>query len=266
MTGEGSVPIRAVLFDLDDTLVPEEMPDREALLAAAERARARFGVQAEEFAVTVDRRAVELWRTNPVLSKARDIGLGHLEGLWGRFDAADPFLGALRDWVPAYRRETWRGALLKHDIRDGAFSTEIGRAFQDERRARMTAFSDAAPVLARLRDDGYKIGLVTNGAPLVQREKLQASGLAGCFDHVVVSGDIGVGKPDVRVFQPALEGLGVRPEEAAMVGNRLERDIQGAKNAGILPVLIRRRGLSSGSGPSPEFEISSLEELPPLLG
>jgi putative hydrolase of the HAD superfamily len=260
------VAIKAVLFDLDDTLIPEEMPDRESLLAAAERARARFGVSAEAFAATVDQRSLELWRTNPVLPKARDIGLGHLEGLWGRFDAADPYLGALRDWVPAYRRETWRGALLKHEVRDGAFSTEIGRAFQEERRARMVAFSDAVPVLTRLRDDGYKLGLVTNGAPLVQREKLTASGLAGYFDHVVVSGDVGVGKPDTRVFQPALDGLGVGPGEAAMVGNRLERDVQGAKNARIRSVLIRRRGLSSGSGPSPEFEISSLEELPALLG
>jgi putative hydrolase of the HAD superfamily len=260
------VPIKAVLFDLDDTLIPEEMPDREALLAVAERVRKRFGVRAEEFATTADRRAVELWRTNPVPAKARDIGLGHLEGLWGRFDAADPFLGALRDWIPAYRRETWRGALLRHDIRDGAFSTGIGRAFQEERRARMAAFSDAATVLSRLRDDGYRLGLVTNGAPLVQREKLEASGLAGYFHRVVVSGDVGFGKPDSRVFIAALDGLAVGPEDAVMVGNRLERDIQGARNAGIRSVLIRRRGLASGSGPSPEFEISSLEELPALLG
>ena len=260
------MPTRAVLFDLDDTLVPEEMPDSESLLAAAERARTRFGIPADEFVATVNQRAIELWRTNPVVSKAREIGLGHLEGLWGRFDAADPYLGALRDWVPAYRRETWRGALLKHDIRDGAFSTEIGRAFQEERRARMVAFSDAAPVLAKLRDDGYKLGLVTNGAPLVQREKLEASGLTWYFDHVVVSGDVGVGKPDVRVFVSALHGLKAVASQAVMVGNRLERDVQGAKNAGIRSVLIRRSGLSSGSGPSPEFEISSLEELPALLG
>jgi putative hydrolase of the HAD superfamily len=258
--------IQVVLFDLDDTLIPEEMPDQEALLAACEPARAKFGLLPEDLARTATIRSFELWKSNPVYERSKDIGVGPLEALWGRFDAADPVLGALRDWVPAYRREVWRGALDKHGVKDGAFSTEIGRKFQSERRARISAFSDSAPVLGQLIRDEYRLGLVTNGAPLIQREKLDGSGLARFFDFMIVSGDIGIGKPDRRIFERALEALKVAPYEAAMVGNRLERDIQGAKNAGIRSILIRRRGLSSGDGPSPEFEIASLEELPALLG
>jgi putative hydrolase of the HAD superfamily len=258
--------IRAVLFDLDDTLVPEEMPDQEALLAASELVRAKYGEASENLVRTVTVRAYELWKSNPVYALSNEVGVGPLEALWGRFDAADPVLGVLRDWVPAYRREVWRSALEKHGVKDGGLATEIGRAFQSERRARMSPFSDSAPVLGQLIRDGYQLALVTNGAPLIQREKLDGSGLARFFDFVIVSGDIGIGKPDPRVFERALEALRAGPHEAAMVGNRLERDVQGAKNAGIRSVLIRRRGLSSGDGPSPEFEISSLEELPALLG
>lgn len=258
--------IRAVLFDLDDTLIPEEMPDQEAILAACELARAKYGVAPESLARTVTVRAFELWKSNPVHDRSDNIGVGAIEALWGRFDAGDTVLGALRDWVPAYRREVWRGALDRHGVNDGAFSTEIGRAFQAERRARISAFSDSAPVLGQLVRDEYRLALVTNGASLIQREKLEGSGLAGFFDCIVVSGEIGVGKPDPRIFAHVLEALKAGPGEAVMVGNRLNRDVQGAKNAGIRSVLIRRRGLSSGDGPSPDFEISSLEELPALLG
>ncbi|MBI4220847.1 MAG: HAD family hydrolase [Chloroflexi bacterium] len=257
--------LRAVLFDLDDTLIPEESPDREAVLAACDRARAKFGVPAAALAATVWSRARDLWKSNPIYAVSYEIGLGALEALWGRFDAADPVLGALRDWAPAFRREVWRSALMKHGINDGATATELGRAFQAERRARITAFSDSEPALSWLKEE-YRLGLVTNGAPLIQREKLEGSGLSVHFEYVIVSGDIGIGKPDPRVFQGALKALGALAEEALMIGNRLERDIQGAKNVGMKSILIRRPGLSSGSGPSPDYEISPLDELPALLG
>ncbi|MBI4306208.1 MAG: HAD family hydrolase [Chloroflexi bacterium] len=259
------MPIEAVLFDLDDTLIPEESPDREAMLAACDRARPKYGLPGEELATTVWRRAEELWKANPVYALSREIGIGPIEALWGRFDAADPVLGALRDWTPLFRRELWRSALMKHGINDGAIATELGRAFQAERRARITAFSDAEPLLASLKDR-YRLGLVTNGARLIQREKLEGSGLAAYFDYAIVSGDIGIGKPDARVFHMALSALKAMPEDAVMIGNRLERDIQGARNTGMKSILIRRPGLSSGTGPSPDYEISSLDELPPLLG
>ena len=258
------MPATAVIFDLDDTLIPEENSEQAALLAACALARARFGIPEEELKATVAARAAQLWRTNPVYETSDQIGVSCYEALWGRFDAADEHLGVLRDWVPAFRREVWRGSLSKHGVDDGAFATEIGRAFQAQRRARISSFNDAAPVLADLKKR-HRLALLTNGAPSVQREKLDGCGLAVFFELVVISGDIGIGKPDRRVFDHTLKLLKVRAGDAVMVGNSPKRDIAGARNAGVRSVLIRRPGLSSGDGPSPDFVISSLEELPELL-
>lgn len=259
------MPVTAVLFDLDDTLIPEENADQEALLAACALARTRFGVPERDLRATVTERATQLWKTNPAYEVSDQVGVSWYEALWGRFEAADKYFGILRDWVPAFRREVWRGSLAKHGVDDAEFSTEIGRAFQAQRRARISSFNDAVPVLSELRKR-HRLALLTNGASSVQREKLDGSGLAVFFEVVVVSGDIGIGKPDARVFAHLLAQLKVRATEAMMVGNSLSRDIAGARNAGIRSVLIRRAGLSSGDGPSPDFVISSLEELPQLLG
>ena len=101
------------------------------------------------------------------------------------------------------------------------------------------------------------MAVVTNGAACLQREKLAASGLERHFDAVVVSGELGVGKPDPSVFRHALELLGA--DGGVMIGDSLDRDIDGALAAGLDAVWINRFG--SGPGRDGVPEISSLAEL-----
>ena len=108
---------------------------------------------------------------------------------------------------------------------------------------------------------GHPMAVVTNGAACLQREKLAASGLADRFGAVVVSGEVGVGKPDAAVFRVALERLGA--DEAVMIGDSLDRDIDGALAAGLGAVWINRFGTRGGRDGVPE--IASLAELPALL-
>ncbi|MGV2482242.1 UNVERIFIED_CONTAM: HAD-IA family hydrolase, partial [Salmonella enterica subsp. enterica serovar Weltevreden] len=75
--------------------------------------------------------------------------------------------------------------------------------------------------------------LLTNGVPDLQREKLFGTGLGEAFDLTLVSGEVGLGKPDPRLFRMALCAFGMGPEEAVMVGDNPERDIKGALSAGI---------------------------------
>ncbi|MPY68100.1 HAD family hydrolase [Deinococcus sp. SDU3-2] len=88
----------------------------------------------------------------------------------------------------------------------------------------------------------FKLALLTNaydGAE--QRARLRHSGLEGYFDVVVVSGEVGVFKPDPRIFQHTLELLGVTPKQALYVGDSPTHDVRGAALAGLRAVLVGRR-------------------------
>ena len=158
-------------------------------------------------------------------------------------------------WAPAYRRDAWALALADQGVEDPALAAELGERFGAERRGRHHTFADVAAALDEL--SAHPMAVVTNGAACLQREKLAASGLEDRFDAVVVSGELGVGKPDASVFRHALSLLGA--ERGVMIGDSLDRDIDGALAAGRDAVWINRFG--SGPGREGVPEISSLAEL-----
>jgi putative hydrolase of the HAD superfamily len=125
-----------------------------------------------------------------------------------------------------------------------------------------TAFADVAPCLDAL-PQGMKLGLITNGDSVQQRDKLKALGLANTFDAVVASADIGIAKPDPRIFRHAAGQLGVAPERCVYVGDRHDSDARAAAAAGMTGVWLNRAGLPAPDGEV--AEISSLVELPLLL-
>lgn len=93
----------------------------------------------------------------------------------------------------------------------------------------------------------YRLGILSNGPYRNQIVKIQALGLEEYFDMVLVSGEIGIHKPDVRIFQTAAERLGLKCEECAMIGDTFSTDISGAIKAGMKPVWFSsdRRCVSS---------------------
>src|SRR5438876_3112750 len=101
-------------------------------------------------------------------------------------------------------------------------------------------FDDTLSTLAALKQRGYILGVVTNrhygGLPFY--EDLQIMGLLDYFEyeHMAISADLGIRKPNPDIFMYALNGLNVQPEEAAMVGDSLKADILGAKMLNILAI------------------------------
>jgi putative hydrolase of the HAD superfamily len=253
--------IRAVLLDLDDTLVVEEAAAAATFVATARIAAARHPIDAATLAGDARVRARELWRAAPSHRYCERIGISSWEGLWCRFEGEAQELRALRRWAPEYRREAWRRALADHGIGDGALAEELAERFGAERRARHETFADAEPAIDALAGR-YAVALVTNGASCLQREKLAASGLAHRFDAVVAGGDVGIGKPDRAIFERALEAVGAGPHEAVMVGNNLEKDVDGAIGAGLRAIWINREG---GPAPPGVLAVRDLGELPALL-
>jgi HAD superfamily hydrolase (TIGR01509 family) len=95
---------------------------------------------------------------------------------------------------------------------------------------------------------------------------LARDGLAGLLDALVVSDAVGWRKPSARIFELALERLGVEPGETLFVGDRLDLDVAGARAVGMRAVWINRAGEARPEGvPAPDHEIRDLAELGPIL-
>jgi HAD superfamily hydrolase (TIGR01509 family) len=129
-------------------------------------------------------------------------------------------------------------------------------------------FDDTLPVLDQLKNSGYQIGLITNAMqPMWMRDiELRAYGILDYLDARLTSGDFGYMKPHPFIFWRALELLTVEPQEAVFVGDRPANDIVGANEAGLTSVLMSpphlKRELNSAR---PNYTIAKLKELLPIL-
>ncbi len=142
-------------------------------------------------------------------------------------------------------------------------------ALQTHRRhARQSTrlFQDAEAVLAWLARASIPLALITNGASDTQREVVRTLGIEQRFGAVVISGEVGIAKPDPAVFAIAIDRLGVEPQHVWHVGDMLRTDVAGARAAGLMAVWLNRDHLPRNEGdPQPDHEIASLRELARLL-
>ncbi len=129
-------------------------------------------------------------------------------------------------------------------------------------------YSDAIPTLQTLRQQGYKLGLITNAMqPMWMRDvELETYGLLPYLDARVTSGDTGYMKPHPAIYERVLNLLAVEPTQAVFVGDRPENDIAGANAAGLTSVLISPPHLNYQlNGARPDYTIKRLSELLPIL-
>jgi putative hydrolase of the HAD superfamily len=133
-------------------------------------------------------------------------------------------------------------------------------AFSDLSNYRLHA--DAIPTLERLDAGGYTLGVISNFEEWLER-LLEALGVTRYFPVRVISGIEGVEKPDPAIFQIALDRAGVSAAESVYVGDHPYFDVQAARQAGLFPVLIDRRGRYPDAD---GVRITSLEDLPEVLG
>lgn len=126
--------------------------------------------------------------------------------------------------------------------RDRGLDEQIGRtvatAYADERDQRNVAFLPGAEDALETLATEYPLGLVTNGGPDIQREKLRALGIEESFDTIVYAGYDTPAKPDPSPFLTALGDLDRAPERAVHVGNSLADDVAGARAAGLTAVWL----------------------------
>jgi HAD superfamily hydrolase (TIGR01549 family) len=100
----------------------------------------------------------------------------------------------------------------------------------------------------------YAIGLITEGDGANQRAQLERLGIADRFDHVVISHEAGIHKPDTALYGYALDRAGLSPAEAVMVGDRIDWDLLPAASLGMLTVLFTHKNMYLGLRRELSFE------------
>lgn len=252
--------ITTIFFDLDDTLMVEMASEEAAFGVACAAAGVRCGVDAQGLYQAVAAHAQALWEKSGAREFGDRIGFAWWEGMWSSFEGCAPELEGLRAWRPTYHHEAWRLGLAEMGVDDAALADELSDLYKRERMQRHVNFDEAEVVLKDLRQD-FRLAMLTNGAEDVQQKKVDGSGLAGYFEQILITGAIGVGKPDTRPFAVLFARMGVTAAETAMVGNSLSSDVQGALNSGALAVWLNRDGSWAEEGIGPEVEIQNLTQL-----
>jgi putative hydrolase of the HAD superfamily len=256
--------IKAVFFDLDDTLLWDQKSVKEAFVATCTYASEKYNLKPEELEEAVRKEARELYASYETYEFTQMIGINPFEGLWGNFlDDHDEFR-KMKDIVPTYRKEAWTRGLRALGIHDDAFGAELAEHFPLERRKTPFVYEETFEVLDQLKGK-YKLLLLTNGSPDLQNTKLDiTSELVPYFDEIVISGAFGRGKPDPSIFDHALSLMDLKKDEAIMVGDNLMTDILGSSRVGMKSVWINRHDKERNEV-IPTYEITHLSELHSIL-
>ncbi|TET58179.1 HAD family hydrolase [Candidatus Bathyarchaeota archaeon] len=221
--------VKAVLFDLGGTLIKTaEVPE------IYKRILKRFGVN-----VTSD----EILKAHRANEEEFDIAKGQLE-------FGQDF------WIKWNLRVLERIGITENIE---YLAQKVDELWWDH--ADLEVYSDVFPMLAQLRTNGVKLGLVTNGLKRDFEYLLKRMELADCFDVVVGMDTCDKAKPDKEIFLFALNKLGIHPEQALFVGDSVKNDYKGAEGAGMKPLIIDREG----KAPSNVDKIESLTALLSLL-
>ena len=223
-----------VLLDADDTLFDFGRAERHALQATL----AAFG-----------------YHEPPAVWAGRFHAIN--KGVWREYEAGRATSGDIR---------VRRFALLLEELGHPADPHEMSRHY-------VTRLGEAAFLLPGARrfvsalQPLVPLGLVTNGIREVQRSRLARSGLESAFSAVVISDEVGIQKPDPRIFRIALESLGSGAgDRVIMIGDNLYSDILGAANAGIDSCWFRRPDEPSDPAIAPTHTARSFADLYQVLG
>ncbi len=228
--------LRAIFFDLDDTLVEDTLSLEQSAEAAVRELAPDIRADPRTLAVAYVECAIDFW------------------------ESLEP--GAERPRSGDIRPSMWRAALARHGIHDSGLAGKLAARYDALRLERAELLPEAVPVLAALHGR-YKLSIITNGFAETHDKKIARLELGRFFDHVILAGEMQLVKPDPAIFEHAMKLASVSPHESVMVGDRLGRDVAGAHAAGMRAIWINVRNEAVPPGiKSPEKTIASIGELP----
>lgn len=220
-------PIDACVFDAYGTLFDVN--------SAAAKCRDRLGAQADALSAT--------WR-------AKQLQYTWLRSLMG---------------VHADFREVTEDALAfaldKHGLADASLQARLMEIYHE-----LTAYPEVPAMLTALKRAGFRTAILSNGAPAMLQSAVNAAGIAGALDKLLSVEEVGVYKPDRRVYQLAVDRLGVPARRICFLSAN-GWDAAGAAHFGFRVAWINRAGEPRDRLPAaPELELKDLSQLPEIVG
>lgn len=142
----------------------------------------------------------------------------------------------------------------------------LAELYRGVSRRKLKLYPHVRPMLAALRER-FPLAIVSDGQKAWARGELHKVGLTEYFGPIVISGEHGFRKPDRRLFQYALDGLGVPAEKTVYVGNDMYRDVYGAREMGMTTVMFDSdQGTKRHDDCVPDFTITDHRDLLSILG
>lgn len=233
--------LRTVLFDLDDTLHDDTLAYKSAAEEVAREVAAEHAIDA---------------------MRLKEAYVAEAEGFWTRLSA-----DALKQKLAPVRETMWGNALLEVGLDDAELAVRSAANYNAYRAKYLTMFPGAVELLRDLRAEGMKLGLLTNGFSETHREKIALLQIGDFFDAIFIADEVGMLKPDPLLFAHACTKLGSSPSHTAMVGDRYERDVRGAIEAGLYTVWmnVHNASLPKNAAP-PDATVFTVAEVRTALG
>ncbi|GGB04864.1 HAD family hydrolase [Agarivorans gilvus] len=222
---------RVLMFDLDDTLVD----DGQATASAAKALFQHYQPQQEAAALTHWQRALKKY---------------YPDFLQAKISASE------------MRQARAREALQMPQLSD-AEAEQAFEYFMQQYIAATQLYAESLACLAQLRQQGWRLALVSNGPEDMQQRKVTAAGLNPYFEFVLTAEAAGAAKPKAAIFQQAAQRAQVSLSQCCYIGDNLANDAQGAAAAGMQSIWLKRDGLAAQVQPyqGVAWQISSLTQL-----
>lgn len=221
--------IKAIFFDADDTLVDHMECERQALAYLFQKMGIDYSESFRSIFRQLDR---QLWNgeyTIPV--SATDIPIYRFKRFFELININYPYYAKANE-------------LFKEGL------------------ANTTALlENAEDVVKHLHQRGFVLCVATNGLVALQKPRIANSAIGRYISHIAVSEEVGAPKPSPLIFNALLDKANISAAQAIMVGDSLEKDVQGAKNAGIKSVWYNPDGAINATPIVPDYEIHRLPQL-----
>lgn len=232
--------VKAIIFDLDNTLIETSKAGTVALQKVSELLKSTLNIDNKTTDTICNLFKQKLYKEVIDCAAGKsidDIRVGHWEA-------------SIRETVGQCPVET--------------LGSDCYKLWKTSRLQLLTLTPEIQDLLKDLKAK-YKLLLLTNGETQTQREKVEVSKCEEFFDSVMVGGEYEEQKPSVSIFKLCFETLGVEARDCVMVGDSLETDIQGGLKAGVRATVWIKRNEETHEGIRPHYTVANVLELPKIL-
>ena len=205
--------IKAIFFDLDYTILDSKKAEEEAIHEFIKKIQELKDINEEEFKKS--------WHENAL-------------ALYEKYNRRE--ISFERQRLDRVKNTFAEFNILKNDEE----AKDIFKVYLELYKKNWKLFFDTKDVLEVLNGK-YKLGIITNGDSVQQREKIKNTNIDKYFSQIVISSEVGFSKPEKEIFDIACKSINEKPKNCMMIGDNLKVDVYGAINSGLQAIWINRR-------------------------